>query len=237
MKIFPAIDILDGGCVRLFQGDFEQRITYQRDPLEIALAYQSEGAKYLHLVDLDGAKAGELKNISILEKLASQTSLSVDYGGGINSKEDIHRLLDAGAKQVSVGSSAVKEPELFIEWLSEFGEKIILSADVNNGQVQISGWQLATPFSVSDLILRFKPYGLKYVSCTDVSKDGTMSGPNFLLYRDLVHQFPGVSVIASGGVASLEDIAHLKNTEVYGVIIGKALLDGRFKLKDALALA
>ena len=236
MKIFPAIDILDGGCVRLYQGDFDQRITYQRDPLEIALAYQAEGAKYLHLVDLDGAKAGEIKNIHILEKLASQTNLSIDYGGGIKSKQDIKRLLDAGAKQVSVGSSAVREPELFAEWLSEFGDKIILSADVNNGFVQISGWQEATKFSVSDLILRFKTHGLKYVACTDVSKDGTMSGPSIKLYRDLVHNFPGVYFLASGGVANLSDISDLKQSEVFGVIIGKALLDGKFKLKDALCL-
>lgn len=234
MRIYPAIDILEGGCVRLFRGDFEQRVTYHRDALEIALGYEAEGARYLHLVDLDGARKGELVNIGVLENLARQTRLSIDYGGGVNSATDIERLLAAGAQQVTVGSIAVREPQTFKAWLGTFGDKIILSADVNEGQVVIAGWTEATSVGLSELIERNLNFGLKTVACTDVSKDGTMTGPNFELYRGLVKEFPTVEIIASGGVANLEHVLQLRETGVAGVIIGKALLEGKLKLKDAL---
>lgn len=237
MKIFPAIDILDGVCVRLFQGDFEQKVSYKKDPLEIALAYQDQGAINLHLVDLDGARAGALKNLAILERLSAKTNLLIDYGGGVKSKTDIQSLLDAGANQVSVGTSAVSNPDLFLDWLNTFSDSIILSADVKNGQVVIAGWQESTAFTVADLIQKYQTVGLSHVACTDVSKDGTMAGPATLLYKELVEKFPDINLIASGGVSTLEDIIALKQAGVFGVIIGKALLDGKFSMSESVRVA
>lgn len=238
MKLFPAIDILDGSCVRLFQGDFEQRVNYERDFLEIALSYQEQGAEFLHLVDLDGARSGRLVNVHILEKLAESTKLLIDYGGGIKSRDDIKMLLDCGARQVTIGSVAVRHPDLFKDWLFEFGPSVILSADVNSErQIQIAGWKENSLKTVFELIEQFQSSGLEYVACTDVSKDGTMSGPSVALYRDILKQFPKLNLFASGGVACLADIAALNQSGLYGVIIGKALLDGCFSFAEAKNLS
>lgn len=233
MRIIPAIDIIDGNCVRLTQGDFGQMKVYREDPVEVALEFQNADLEYLHLVDLDGAKRGKVINWQVIEDIQEKTVLNVDFGGGVKTEDDVEKLIDLGITQINVGSLAVKEPETFIAWLKKYGgENFILSADIKNDDVLINGWLESTGLRLFDLVDRFTKEGLEYLTCTDINTDGMLKGPNFDLYKRLKARFKGLKIIASGGVSSINDLVELKKIEVYGVIIGKAIYEGRIKLED-----
>jgi phosphoribosylformimino-5-aminoimidazole carboxamide ribotide isomerase len=233
MRIIPAIDVIDGKCVRLTQGDYTQKKVYNENPLEIAKAFEGAGLKYLHLVDLDGAKAGGVTNWKVIEEITSKTLLTVDFGGGVKTEEEIQKLLDLGIAQINLGSIAVKRPYRVYEWMEKFGvDKIILSADVKDEQVKINGWQDDTAVDIESFIHGFHLQGLRHVTCTDISTDGMLTGPNIELYRKILSLFPNIKLIASGGVGSLQDVQLLDKTAVHGVIIGKAIYENRISLKD-----
>ncbi|GJM28546.1 MAG: 1-(5-phosphoribosyl)-5-[(5-phosphoribosylamino) me thylideneamino] imidazole-4-carboxamide isomerase [Cyclobacteriaceae bacterium] len=233
MEIIPAIDIIDGKCVRLSKGDYTRKTVYGDSPVEIARTYQEAGIKRLHLVDLDGAKAKKVVNLDVLEAIASNTTLRIDFGGGVQSTEDLKRVFTAGAAQVTGGSIAVKHPEIFQDWLREFGsEKVILGADVSNGKVAVSGWQERSDWDLFDFIDYYAEKAVKYVICTDVSKDGMLQGPAIDLYQELVKRYPEQSIIASGGVSCFEDLTALETTGVSGVIVGKAIYEGKITLSQ-----
>ncbi len=235
MRIIPAIDLIDGACVRLTQGAFDSRKVYNSDPVAVARDFEEQGAEYLHVVDLDGAKAGKVVHAAVIEAICRNTKLKVDIGGGIQSADDIRRALDSGASQVNLGSAAVKHPEKFSEWLHEFGaERLILSADVRAGVVMVKGWQEGSGILLNDLITGFLPAGLLYVVTTDIVRDGAMLGPATALYEQLLADFPTLKIVASGGVSSLSDLAILRETGVDGAIVGKALYEGVFTLSQAL---
>lgn len=231
MRIIPAIDLIDGKCVRLTQGDYAQKKIYNEDPLEVAKSFQEAGLKYLHLVDLDGAKAGKVVNWKVIERLSAKTNLTIDFGGGIKTEEEIEKLLQIGVTQVNLGSIAVKNATLVFEWIERFGaDRIILSADVKNKMVQISGWQENSSLSLKDFVSRFSDKGIKTVTCTDIATDGMLQGPNLKLYQEFVSAFPKLNWIASGGVSEINDLTALKKTGVAGVIIGKAIYEGKVML-------
>lgn len=233
MKIIPAIDIIDGQCVRLAQGDYAQKKVYETDPVAVARTFEEAGLEYLHLVDLDGAKQGKVTNWKVVEEICSSTSLKVDFGGGIKTKSEIRQLLELGVKQVNLGSVAVKEPEKVSIWVDEFGaDKIILSADVREERIAISGWTETSSLSIQDFISNYQKIGITYVTCTDISKDGMLGGPNVDLYAKLLTQFPSLKLIASGGVSNLNDLKQLKATGLYGAIVGKAIYEGRVSLTE-----
>ena len=233
MDIIPAIDLIDGKCVRLVEGDYQRKTVYSHDPLEMALRFEQAGIRRLHLVDLDGARAKEVVNLPVLKKIAQNTQLHIDFGGGVRSSEDLNRVLEAGAKQVTGGSVAVKEPELFESWLQEFGgEKIILGADVKNGKVAVSGWQEQSTWELVTFLDHYEKKGVREIICTDVSKDGKLQGPAVELYEKLTRRFPSMSIIASGGVSNYQDLKDLKKTGVKGAIVGKAYYEGRITLKE-----
>lgn len=233
MEIIPAIDIIEGKCVRLTQGDYKQKTIYNEDPLEVALQFQEYGIKRLHLVDLDGAKSGKIINHKTLETICTKTKLTVDFGGGIKTDADIKLAFDSGARMVTGGSIAVKNPSLFTQWLSEYGsQKIILGADVRNLKVAIHGWQDDSELTISELIKNYQPLHIKKVICTDISKDGAMQGPSFGLYQSLMDEFPEIEFIASGGVTTLSDLKMLKQMGLSGAIIGKAIYEGTISLKE-----
>jgi phosphoribosylformimino-5-aminoimidazole carboxamide ribotide isomerase len=232
MRIIPAIDIIDGKCVRLRQGDYDQKKIYNENPLEVARQFEDAGIEYLHLVDLDGAKAGRVTNWKTIEAIAGQTSLDVDFGGGIKTEEELIRLFELGVKQINLGSIAVKNPELVKEWISKFSSRIILSADVKEEMVAISGWMEDSKVSITDFLKTYHSYGVEYVTCTDIATDGMLQGPNVALYQKLTNHFPTIKVIASGGVSSIEDLHKLSETNVDGVIIGKAIYEGRITVSD-----
>ncbi len=233
IEIIPAIDIIDGKCVRLVQGDYGQKTIYNENPLEVAKQIEGAGIKRLHLVDLDGAKQKKIINHKVLETISSNTSLHVDFGGGLQSEEDLEIAFNAGAKQITGGSIAVKNTELFGSWISKFGtEKIILGADCKNAMIAISGWQETTEISVFTLIEDYLKKGIQYCICTDVAKDGLLQGPSFELYQEIQTKFPTLKLIASGGVTSIEDIEKLNDMGMYGAIIGKAFYEGRIKLEE-----
>ncbi|TAF31455.1 MAG: 1-(5-phosphoribosyl)-5-[(5-phosphoribosylamino)methylideneamino]imidazole-4-carboxamide isomerase [Cytophagales bacterium] len=229
----PALDLINGQCVRLYQGDYAQKTVYKTSPLDLALSYEAAGLKRLHLVDLDGAKAGEPVHLYILEQIASKTSLIIDFGGGIRTKDQAQSVLDAGAAQITVGSLAVKAPETFADWLTHFGsEKILLAADVRNGFLAVSGWTEQTQISIFDAMNKWLMAGLRWCFCTDISHDGTFAGPALSLYKELLSRFPSLRLIASGGVRSVQDLADCEALGMSGVIIGKALLEEKITLKD-----
>lgn len=233
MRIIPAIDIIDGKCVRLTQGDYTQKTVYNENPLEVAKMFEEQGIRYLHLVDLDGAKAQHVVNYAVLEQICTHTSLKVDFSGGIKSRSDLKKVLECGANQVSIGSLAVKNPELFLEWLQEFGsEKIILTADVRNNRIAVQGWQEESNIMLSEFLQKYQQAGVKYVICTDISKDGMLQGTAIELYTELIHAFPELNCIASGGVSDEKDIQKLRDIGCEGVIIGKAIYEGRINLKN-----
>ncbi len=237
MQIIPAIDIIDGKCVRLTQGDYSQKTEYNSNPVEVARMFEDAGIKRLHLVDLDGAKQKRIINLSVLDRIASATSLLIDFGGGIQSNEDIALAFDAGASQVTAGSVAVNKPEMVEAWLRHYGpEKIILGADARNEQIAISGWQEATQLSVYDFLGHWTNKGIKYTISTDVAKDGLLQGPSFDLYAKMHAQMPDLQIIASGGVSNLADVIALKASGIYGVIIGKAIYENKISLKDLAEL-
>lgn len=233
MEIIPAIDLIDGKCVRLTQGDYGTKKIYNEDPLEVAKAFEDAGIKRLHLVDLDGAKAKRIVNYPVLERLASHTHLIIDFGGGIQSHEDINLAFNSGAKMITGGSIAVKNPELFERWLTLFGpEKIILGADVKNKMVAVGGWEETSAWSIDKLLTKYIEQGAKYTICTDVAKDGLLQGPSMDLYKEIMSTYPTVKLIASGGVSSVQDLVDLREAGVFGTIVGKAFYEGRISLKE-----
>ena len=233
IQIIPAIDIIDGKCVRLTQGDFSQKTEYSDNPAEVAKAIENTGVRKLHVVDLDGAKQKKIINHKTLEAIVKATSLDVDFGGGLQSNEDVQIAFDCGAKQITGGSIAIKNRPLFEEWIAKFGaEKIILGADVRNEMVAVSGWQEVSNVSVFDFIKSYLEIGLQYIFCTDVAKDGLLQGPSFDLYQKIRDQFPEAKLIASGGVTTVADVDKLNEMGVYGAIIGKAYYEGKIKLED-----
>lgn len=233
MEIIPAIDLIDGKCVRLTQGDYNQKKQYNENPLEVAKAFEDAGIRRLHLVDLDGAKQKKIINHKVLERLATNTGLFIDFGGGIQSDEDIKLAFESGASQITGGSIAVKKPALFEKWFEEYGgDKIILGSDTKNGYIAVSGWQETSEISVLDLIKKYKAKGAKYSICTDVAKDGLLQGPSFDLYESILKEFPDLNLIASGGVTTLEDLKKLRENGLYGAIVGKAFYEGHLSLKD-----
>lgn len=233
MKIIPAIDIIDGKCVRLSQGDYNQKKVYNESPLEVAKMFEAAGIEYLHLVDLDGAKAGRVINFQVIEQICTNTSLKVDFGGGVKTNEDLKIVLDLGVQQITAGSIAVKEPERVKDWISEFGaDKIILGADVKDGMIAINGWLESTRLEIVDYIESFMEQGIKSVISTDIATDGMLSGPSIALYEKLVQTFPEVNLIASGGVSACKDLDELENIGVSGAIIGKAIYENKITLKE-----
>lgn len=233
MEIIPAIDIIDGKCVRLTQGDYNRKKEYNSDPLLVAKQYEDAGIRRLHLVDLDGAREKKIVNQNVLEKITSHTTLHIDFGGGIQSEEDIRKAFDSGARQVTGGSVAIKNPDLFDQWLHRYGpEKIILGADAKNRMIAIGGWQEQTGIPVGNFLKSYVEKGVKYAICTDVAKDGLLQGPSFELYQEIQDDFPGLRLIASGGISGAEDLEKLSEMNVYGVIIGKAIYENRISLQD-----
>jgi phosphoribosylformimino-5-aminoimidazole carboxamide ribotide isomerase len=232
MKIIPAIDIIEGKCVRLTQGDYAQKKVYNESPVEVAKQFEDAGLTYLHVVDLDGAKAGSLQNLKSIEAITSSTRLLVDAGGGIKTANDIRLLFNSGVAQVNLGSVAVKQPEVVRQWVEEFGlDRIIISADVRNEKIALHGWQEQSSFSVYDFVASFNKPNL-LVTCTDIANDGMLSGTNTTLYQTLLVKFPSLRLIASGGVSNVNDLVELKKLAVEGVIIGKAIYENKISLKE-----
>jgi phosphoribosylformimino-5-aminoimidazole carboxamide ribotide isomerase len=233
IEVIPAIDIINGKCVRLTQGDYARQKIYNEHPLEVARQFEDAGLKRLHLVDLDGAKAGAVKNWKVLETLAAKTHLLIDFGGGIGSDKDLGIVFDSGAALATVGSIAVKNEKLFTDWLQRYGaEKFLLGADVREEKIAISGWQVDTEISLYDFIGKYLQAGIKQLFCTDIRLDGAMQGPSFELYKTIVSKFPDLYLIASGGIRSLDDIFRLEETGCRGAIVGKAIYEGMITLKD-----
>lgn len=237
MRIIPAIDLIDGKCVRLTQGDYAQKKVYNENPLDVAKSFEDQGLQYLHLVDLDGAKAGKVTNWKVVESITTHTKLVVDFGGGIKTDDEIRKLFERGIQQVNLGSIAVKEPQKVIQWIDEFGsDKIILSADVKNNTIAISGWQENSSINIRNFLRDYIENGIEYVTCTDISTDGMLTGPNIELYKTLILSFPQLHLVASGGVGTMEDLQELKRIGVDGVIVGKAIYEGRVKLEELALL-
>ncbi len=232
MRIIPAIDIIEGKCVRLTKGDYNQKTVYNEDPLEVAKEFEDSGIQYLHLVDLDGAKAKQIVNYNILEKIASKTTLKVDFGGGVKSDEDIRIAFESGASQITGGSIAVAKPDLFQKWINTYGaEKIILGADAKQRKIATHGWLETTELDVIAFIENYTQKGVQYVICTDIEKDGMLLGPSIELYREILAE-SDVKLIASGGVTTIDDVERCKEIGCEGVIIGKAIYEGKVHLKD-----
>lgn len=233
MRIIPAIDIIDGKCVRLTKGDYNTKKVYNENPLEIAMAFEASGIQHLHLVDLDGAKSKHIVNYKVLERIATKTGLSIDFGGGLKSDEDLHVAFESGASQITGGSIAVKSPETFKSWLDKFGaDKIILGADAKNEKVAISGWQEDSKLELLPFIKSNLEEGIKYVICTDISKDGMLEGPAFDLYKKIIENTDGIKLIASGGISTIDELPKLMETGCEGTIIGKAIYEGKISLKQ-----
>ncbi|MDF2157379.1 1-(5-phosphoribosyl)-5-[(5-phosphoribosylamino)methylideneamino]imidazole-4-carboxamide isomerase [Algoriphagus sp. CAU 1675] len=233
MEIIPAIDLIGGKCVRLSQGDYSSKKEYHDDPLEMAKRFEGVGIRHLHLVDLDGAKAKKIVNGSVLERICNNTDLKVDFGGGIQADSEIEKAFDLGANQVTGGSIAVKNRELFESWIGKYGsEKIILGADAKNRKIAVGGWEETTSVDLIPFIKEFVAKGISYVICTDVAKDGLLQGPSVDLYKEILQEIPGVKLIASGGVSSVGDLEELEKIGVYGAIVGKAYYEGRVTLEE-----
>jgi len=233
MEIIPAIDIIEGKCVRLTHGDFNQKKIYNEDPLEVARSFEDAGILRLHLVDLDGARKGAVQNWKVLERIAGKTALVVDFGGGVKTEADVNIVLNSGALLVTVGSMAVKDPGTFKSWLLKFGsEKFLVGADVKGEKLTISGWTESTDVWVYDFIEEMMAVGIQQIFCTDVAKDGALEGPSLGLYRDIIARFEQLHFIASGGVSSIDDLHALEEAGCKGAIIGKAIYEGRIALSD-----
>jgi phosphoribosylformimino-5-aminoimidazole carboxamide ribotide isomerase len=228
MKIIPAIDIIDGSCVRLSQGDYNRKTTYSSDPLSVARSFEDAGLKRLHLVDLDGAKAGKIMNAAVLEKIAANTQLQIDFGGGIHIEESVASVINAGATWVTVGSVAVKAPEKLEKWIARFGgDRFMLGADVNGTKLAVSGWTETTDVEIVPFLDKWTAAGIQQVFCTDISKDGLLEGPSTALYRSLLQRFPHLQLIASGGVSSIEDLQVLQELGCSAAIVGKAIYENK----------
>lgn len=232
MRIIPAIDIIDGKCVRLTKGDYDTKKVYNENPIEVAKAFQDAGIQYLHLVDLDGAKAKHIVNYKVLEQIASQTSLKVDFGGGLKSNEDLRIAFNSGAAQITGGSIAVRDPDTFEAWIKTYGGgKIILGADCHNEKIAVSGWQEESDLMVLPFIQGYQMKGVAYVICTDIAKDGMMEGPSLDLYSRILENSNDIKLIASGGVTTIDDVEALIKIGCEGAIIGKAIYEGSITLK------
>ena len=233
IEIIPAIDIIDGKCVRLSQGDYQQKTIYNENPLEVAKMFEAAGLKRLHLVDLDGAKAHHIVNQKVLENIALNTNLIIDFGGGLKSDEDLQIAFESGASMVTGGSIAVKSPEIFMRWIEKFGaEKIILGADAKNEMIAVAGWQEVSELSIFDFIESYTCKGILKVISTDIARDGMLIGPSIDLYKKIIAKFPKLELIASGGIASMNDIYELDAMGVPGVITGKAIYENRISLDE-----
>lgn len=232
-EIIPAIDLIDGKAVRLSQGDYSKKTVYSNNPLDLAKGFEDAGIRRLHLVDLDGAKVGSIKNHAILEEIAGKTGLQVDFGGGVSSRSDVENVLNSGAAMVALGSVAVKKPELFAEWISEFGPEVFfLGADVKNEKLAVKGWTEITSVSIFDFLQRQIEQGITRIFCTDIAMDGMLTGPSVGLYKALLAKFPALSLTASGGVSGVSDLELLKDAGCSGVIVGKAIYEQRITLQD-----
>ncbi|HQV54360.1 MAG: 1-(5-phosphoribosyl)-5-[(5-phosphoribosylamino)methylideneamino]imidazole-4-carboxamide isomerase [Chitinophagaceae bacterium] len=233
MTIIPAIDIIDGKCVRLTKGDYSQKTIYNKDPLEVALQFEDAGLQRLHLVDLDGAKAGDVKNWKVLEKIAGKTKLSIDFSGGISTQNNLEITFNSGATFASIGSIAVKDEFTFTGWLLAYGaDKFIIGADVKEEQILIKGWTESTSLTVFELIDKYKLKGVKQFFCTDISKDGLLEGPSVDLYKKIINEHPSIDLIASGGVSTIKDLEELREVGCSGAIIGKAIYENKISLTD-----
>ncbi|MBF4505176.1 1-(5-phosphoribosyl)-5-[(5-phosphoribosylamino)methylideneamino]imidazole-4-carboxamide isomerase [Flavobacterium sp. JLP] len=233
MRIIPAIDIIDGKCVRLSKGDYDTKIIYNENPLEVAKSFEAHGIEYLHLVDLDGAKSSKIVNYKILEQIASQTTLKIDFGGGLKSDDDLRIAFESGANQITGGSIAVKNRAIFEKWISEYGsDKIILGADAKDEKIAVSGWLEDSDEDLIPFIQDYQMKGIKYVICTDIAKDGMLEGPSFDLYGKILKEAVGVKLIASGGISTFDELPKLAELGCEGTIIGKAIYEGRITLKQ-----
>lgn len=232
MQIIPAIDIIDGKCVRLTQGDYQQKTIYNENPLEVALQFQDAGLQRLHLVDLDGAKAGAVTNWKVLEQLTAKTSLVIDFGGGIKKEEDLTIVFNSGAALATIGSLAVKQETLFAEWLKKYGpDKFLLGADVKEEKIAVAGWLETTDIWIYDFIEKYMAHGVQQLFCTDVSKDGKLEGPSVQLYKQILEKFPSLHFIASGGVSNVGDLELLREVGCSAAIVGKAIYENRISLQ------
>ena len=233
MRLIPAIDIIDGKCVRLSKGDYDTKKIYNENPLEVAKSFEAHGIQFLHLVDLDGAKSSRIVNYKVLEQIASKTNLKIDFGGGLKSDSDLKIAFESGANQITGGSIAIKQPEIFKSWIQQYGaDKIILGADAMNEKVAISGWLEESKEEVIPFIQSYQQEGIQYVICTDISKDGMLEGPSFELYQRILEQTKDLKLIASGGISTFDELPKLAELGCEGTIIGKAIYEGRFSLKQ-----
>lgn len=233
MRIIPAIDIINGKCVRLSKGDYATQKIYNENPLEVAKQFEAHGIEYLHLVDLDGAKSNRIVNYNVLKHVASKTALQIDFGGGIKSDADLQIAFECGANQITGGSIAVKNPELFQEWITKYGsKKIILGADANHRRIAVSGWQEESSEDLIPFIKNYKKKGITIVICTDIAKDGMLEGPSFELYQEILETVSDLKLIASGGISTFEELPKLAELGCDGTIIGKAIYEGRISLKQ-----
>ena len=233
IELIPAIDIIDGKCVRLSQGDYNTQKVYNESPLEVAKEFEANGIRRLHVVDLDGAKSSHIVNYKVLDQIAGHTSLIIDFGGGIKTDEDLTIAFEYGAQMVTLGSVAVKNPDLFKSWLHKYGaEKMILGADVKDNRISVNGWKEESQQELLPFLDGYTQEGIRKVLCTDISRDGMLQGPSIELYKQIMSRFPDMHLIASGGVSNLEDIIRLDEAGIPAVVFGKALYEGRITLKD-----
>ncbi len=237
MRIIPAIDIIDGRCVRLTKGDYKTKKIYNNNPVEVAKAFEDAGIQFIHVVDLDGAKANKIVNYEVLEQIATKTNLCIDFGGGLKSDNDLRIAFESGANQITGGSVAVKNPEKFEQWLIKYGQdKIILGADCRDETIAISGWQEESDMKVIPFIQNYTVKGIKFVICTDISKDGMLKGPAIELYKKILKKNSTISLIASGGISSLDDLQQLKAIGCEAAIVGKAIYENKISLKELVNL-
>lgn len=235
IKLIPAIDIIDGRCVRLTKGNYNEKTIYHENPVDVAKEFEQLGLTRLHLVDLDGAKSDHVINIDVLKAISTQTNLHVDFSGGIKSDDDIKDVFNNGANMVTIGSVAVNNPDLFNKWLKEYGpQKIILGADIKNGSIAINGWKDETKKSIYSFLEHYISLGIINILCTDITKDGTLSGPAYNLYTEILRRFPEINLIASGGVSSNEDIIKLDKLGVKAVVFGKAYYEHKIDIKTLM---
>ncbi|MBQ0733227.1 1-(5-phosphoribosyl)-5-[(5-phosphoribosylamino)methylideneamino]imidazole-4-carboxamide isomerase [Aquimarina celericrescens] len=233
MRIIPAIDIIEGKCVRLSKGDYDSKKIYNENPLEVAKEFEDHGIQYLHLVDLDGAKSKHIVNHKVLEQIAAKTNLKIDFGGGLKTDDDLRIAFESGASQITGGSIAVKDPDIFKSWLQKFGpDKIILGADAHHEKIAVSGWQEESDKEVIPFIQAYQKEGISYVICTDIGKDGMLQGPSFDLYKRILAETDGIKLIASGGISTFDELPQLADLGCEGTIIGKAIYENRISLKQ-----
>lgn len=233
IELIPAIDIIDGKCVRLTQGDYLKKKLYDYNPVEVAQIFENAGIRRLHIVDLDGAKSNHIVNIDVLKSISEQTNMTIDFGGGVKSRKDLETAFESGADIVTIGSLAVTNPKMVYEWIHIFGpDRFIIGADVKNGMISINGWQEEGEIELIPFIKKYMEVGIKNVLCTDISKDGMLKGPAILLYQQIMSEFPELHLIASGGVSSVNDILHLNNAGIPSVVFGKAFYEGYIQLDE-----